>query len=59
MTSTFSAPEPAPRGVTAGSPPPAKNPFQAPDFGDAASTTDTTTAVSAGNRDQLNTPFAP
>ncbi|POX56730.1 hypothetical protein C3489_02760 [Streptomyces sp. Ru71] len=33
-TSLFSAPEGQPRSSTAASPPPATNPFQAPDFGD-------------------------
>ncbi|PJN34685.1 hypothetical protein CG747_38960 [Streptomyces sp. CB02959] len=33
-TSLFSAPEGPPRYATAASPPPATNPFQAPDFGE-------------------------
>ncbi|OSZ61949.1 hypothetical protein OQI_02585 [Streptomyces pharetrae CZA14] len=33
-TSLFSAPEGQPRRSTAVSPPPATNPFQAPDFGE-------------------------
>ncbi|MEU9055711.1 MULTISPECIES: hypothetical protein [unclassified Streptomyces] len=34
LTSLFSAPEGQPRRSTTASPPPATNPFQAPDFGD-------------------------
>ncbi|TXJ76691.1 hypothetical protein E2C11_22070 [Streptomyces lavendulae] len=34
-SSLFSAPEGQPRCPTAASPPPATNPFQAPDFGEA------------------------
>jgi len=34
LTSLFSAPEGQPRRATAASPPPATNPFQAPDFGE-------------------------
>ncbi|MDQ0601051.1 hypothetical protein QF037_005396 [Streptomyces canus] len=34
MNSLFSAPEGAPSSAAAASPPPANNPFQAPDFGD-------------------------
>ncbi|GAB2830557.1 hypothetical protein GCM10027073_68560 [Streptomyces chlorus] len=34
LTSLFSAPEGAPRRTTAASPPPAADPFQAPDFGE-------------------------
>ncbi|GAA3040404.1 hypothetical protein GCM10010448_23710 [Streptomyces glomeratus] len=34
LTSLFSAPEGQPRCSTAASPPPATNPFQAPDFGE-------------------------
>lgn len=34
LTSLFSAPEGAPRYATAASPPPATNPFQAPDLGE-------------------------
>ncbi|WP_327717658.1 hypothetical protein OG381_21310 [Streptomyces sp. NBC_00490] len=34
MNSLFSAPEGSPSSATAASPPPANNPFQAPDFGD-------------------------
>ncbi|MCF0085424.1 hypothetical protein ACH4KC_15145 [Streptomyces griseoaurantiacus] len=35
-TSLFSAPEGAPRGSAAASPPPVTDPFHAPDFGDEA-----------------------
>ncbi len=34
MTSLFSAPEGQPSRTAAASPPPATNPFQAPDFGE-------------------------
>ncbi|MFF5479104.1 hypothetical protein ACFY5C_17400 [Streptomyces sp. NPDC012935] len=34
LTSLFSAPEGQPRRSTAASPPPATDPFQAPDFGE-------------------------
>ncbi|WP_406201343.1 MULTISPECIES: hypothetical protein [unclassified Streptomyces] len=34
LTSLFSAPEGQPRRSAAASPPPATNPFQAPDFGE-------------------------
>jgi len=55
----FSDPEPAPLHATTESPPPMRNPFQAPDFEEETSDAPTSAAAVAGTRNQPPGPLTP